>query len=127
MLILLGTFAALAVLLAAVGLYGIVSGSIAERRREIGVRVALGATPRAIVWQVSGRDAASLPGELPDGRRRGLRPQPLHRLSPLRRLAADAPTYLGVALFLVAITLVASYLPARRAARTDPLEALRES
>ena len=86
MLILLGTFAGLAVLLAAVGLYGIVSGSIAERRREIGVRVALGATPRAIVWQVQAETLRLCLGELPDRRRRGLRPQPLHRLPPLRYL-----------------------------------------
>jgi putative ABC transport system permease protein len=127
MLILLGTFAGLAVLLAAVGLYGIVSGSIAERRREIGVRVALGATPRAIVWQVQAETLRLCLVSFPIG---AVAAYVLSRFiaSLLYGVsAADASTYVGVALFLVAVTLLASYLPARRAARTDPLEALHES
>ncbi len=127
MLILLGAFATLAVLLAAVGLYGVVSGSIAERRREIGVRVALGATPRAIATQVLGETLRLWLVSVPIGAATAYLlsrfvASLLYGVSP-----ADAVSYVGVAVFLIAITLAASYLPARRAARTDPLQSLRES
>ena len=125
MLILLGSFAALAVLLAAVGLYGVVAASIAERRREISVRVALGATPRAITAQVLVETLRLWLVSLPIGAgaayllSRFLQSL-LYGISP-----ADVLACVGVAVFLVGITLAASWLPARRAARADPLESLR--
>jgi putative ABC transport system permease protein len=126
MLILLGAFAALAVALAGVGLYGVVAGSIAERRRELGVRVALGATPRAIARQVLSETLALWLVSLPIGAAAAYALSRfvgslLYGVSP-----ADAPTYVMVAVFLVGLTLAASYVPARRAARTDPLESLRK-
>ena len=127
MLILLGAFAALALLLSTVGVYGIVSGSIAERRREIGVRVALGATPRAIVHQVLAETLRLWLVSFPLGAGAAFVLSRYIASLLYGVSAADATTYAGVALFLVVTTMAASYLPARRAARTDPLEALRDA
>lgn len=125
MLTLLGAFAVLAVALAAAGLYGVVAGSIAERRRELAVRVALGATPRVIATHVLVESLQLWLVALPVGAAAAyvfsrFVGSLLYGVSP-----ADAPSFVIVTLFLIVLTLVASYLPARRAARTDPLSALR--
>ncbi|HEY7498698.1 MAG TPA: ABC transporter permease [Vicinamibacterales bacterium] len=125
-LILLGSFAALAVLLAALGLYGVVAYSVAERKREIGVRIALGAAPRTIVGEVL-RESLRLSIVSV-----GIGVVAAYFLTRLVATllfgitATDAVSYVGVCVFVVALTLVASYLPARRAGLTDPLRALNE-
>jgi putative ABC transport system permease protein len=122
---LLAGFAAIALLLAAIGLYGIISYGVAQRRGEIGVRVALGADRGSIlgliVRQGMGLTAVGLAVGLVGA-------FALTRL--LRSLlfgvgAADPVTFFAVPLLLAAVALVASYLPADRAARTDPATALR--
>jgi putative ABC transport system permease protein len=126
-LILLGSFAGLALLLAAVGLYGVVAYSVAERRREIGIRVALGATRSMILSQVL---AESLRLSLTSLLIGGIAAYFLTRVisSMLFGVSAtDAVTYLAVSLLLMTVVLIASYLPARRAAHEDPILALRES
>ena len=126
-LILLGSFAGLALLLAAVGLYGVVAYSVAERRREIGIRVALGATRSMILNQVL---AESLRLSLTSLLIGGIAAYFLTRVisSMLFGVSAtDAVTYLAVSLLLMTVVLIASYLPARRAAHEDPILALRES
>jgi len=124
-MLLLSSFAALALVLAAVGIYGVMAYAVAQRTREIGVRLALGAQPRDVLGMVlmgGGKLAAfglvlGLVGSL--GVTYLLRSQ-LYGVS-----STDPVTYASVALLLGLIALAACYLPARRATRVDPLVALR--
>jgi len=124
--VLLGTFAAVALLIAAIGVYGVLSYSVNQRIREIGVRVALGAQSGNVVRLVVGEGmrvalagiAVGVLGAL--GLRQALSTL-LFGIEP-----HDPPTFAAVALTLAAIALVACLLPARRAARIDPMVALRE-
>jgi predicted permease len=122
---LLGGFAALAFLLAAVGIHGLLAFAVSQRSREIGVRVALGATPRNILGMVL-RQAAlvAVAGVLPGAilaYQAGLAMQAL--LAGVK--PNDPPTYLAAAALCVAMTLFGSLLPAWRAVRVDPITALR--
>jgi putative ABC transport system permease protein len=123
--VLLGVFAAAALLLAALGIYGVVSYSVTQRRQELGVRMALGARPGDVLRLVLGEGArlaaagvgvgvvgALLATRLIQSWLYGIRP-------------ADPATFAAVAGGLVAVALAASYLPARRATRVDPLLAMR--
>lgn len=119
------SFGALAVLLAAVGLYGVVSTVVSQHVREIGVRMAVGAQPADAMRWALGRAAAlallgiavGLLGALAFSRALdGL----LHGVSP-----ADPATFVAVALILGTVALLASLVPARRAAAVDPIMALR--
>jgi putative ABC transport system permease protein len=122
---LLGLFAAVAVVLALVGTYGVISYTVTQRTRELGIQMALGATPGKVLAGVitSGARLAAA----------GLALGLLGALALSRALtgllhgvaAVDPTTYVVVALLLGAVALGASYLPARRAARLDPVVALR--
>jgi predicted permease len=115
-----GTIGFLALLLATVGVYGVFSYYVEQRRREIGVRVALGARSAQVVWLVVGQNAPALVGGLAAGLLLAvaeslvLRAE-LHGLSP-----ADPFAYLGVLLVMLAAGIAACILPARRAVRTEP-------
>jgi putative ABC transport system permease protein len=122
---LLGSFAVLALLLAAVGLYGVLSQLVAQRTRDLGVRIALGASRRdvlalvlrqgmrlAMVGAAIGLVAAAIAA-------RGMRGV-LYEISP-----HDPLTLLAVTVTLIAIAALACYVPARRAMRVDPIVALR--
>jgi predicted permease len=119
-LVLLGSFSALGMLLGALGIYGVVSYSVAQRRQEIGIRIALGALPDRVVREVAGlglRQAmvglmAGLPLALLLSR--FLRGQ-VYGVTP-----TDPLSLLSVALLLIGVSLGASLLPARRAAGVDP-------
>ncbi len=124
-LLLLGAFAAVALVLAAAGIYGVMSYSVSRRRHEIGIRVALGAM-RADVAGLVLRETALL---VAAGAGLGLAgafgltrlmARLLYTVSP-----SDPATFLTVPPILAAVALAAAYLPARRAARTDPMAALR--
>ena len=124
-MLLVGSFGLLAVFLATVGVYGVVSYSVAQRTREIGLRIALGAQ-RGHIFSMIIRNAAGLSGigiligvfaALGIGR---VLSGYLYEIS-----AADPLTYVSVSFFLAAVALGASYVPARRASAIDPLEALR--
>lgn len=124
-LVLFAAFAVAALLLAVAGIYGVLAGSVAERTSEIGVRSALGATPRDIIGLVvgqGGRLAAigiglGLLGSIAATRY-------LHSL--LFNISPNDPVTLGgVAALLACVTLAACWIPARRAARVDPSRALR--
>ena len=123
--ILLGAFAAVALLLAALGIFGVMSYAVAQRYREIGIRVALGADPGVVLRMVLGNAlvlvgagiGAGLLGAVALSRTMA---SLLFELSP-----TDPATLIGVAALLAVVALLASYLPARRATRVDPLVALR--
>jgi putative ABC transport system permease protein len=123
--LLLGIFAAIALLLSAIGLYGVIAFTVAQRTREIGIRAALGATPRDIRWVVL-RGGLSLTGlGLLIGFAASLG---LSRI--LSSLVFQVPLFdpltVGVVVvLLVAMALLACLLPARRATRIDPIIALR--
>jgi putative ABC transport system permease protein len=125
-LILLGSFAGLAVLLAAVGTYGVMAYSVADRTREIGIRVALGATRSMVLNQVLSETMKLTLAGLVIG---GLAAQVLTRFisSMLFGVSSTDPvTYLSVSFVLAGVALLASYIPARRATQIDPLVALRQ-
>ena len=124
-MLLLSAFASAAMLLAAIGLYGVIAFWVTQRTREIGVRVALGAEYRDILTLVMWRGvvligtgiiigvAATLAlGRVVSGLLYGIKP-------------TDPPTLVTAALVLAGVALVATYIPARRAARLDPTQALR--
>jgi putative ABC transport system permease protein len=122
---LVAAFAAIALLLAAVGLYGLISYTVAQRVPEIGVRLALGATPPQVLGLVLGQGlrlavfgvAIGLTGAVGIARvLQGL----LFSIS-----ATDPIIYAGLALLLLSIAALACYIPARRAMRIDPMTALR--
>jgi len=123
---LLGAFAVLALTLAAVGVYGVMAYLVVERRREIAVRMALGATAPIVVTQILGEAGRLLLIGLAAG---ALVARWLSRwiASLLFGVTStDLATHVVVFAVLAAVALLASYLPARRAARIDPMIALRE-
>jgi putative ABC transport system permease protein len=126
-MLLLTLFAALALVLAAIGIYGVISYSVALRTQEIGVRIALGARPRDVVGMVMrqvfaitglgiviGGVGAFAAGSLLTSLLFGVHP-------------SDPVTFAAVAIVLAGVAVVAAAVPARRAARLDPVSALRES
>jgi putative ABC transport system permease protein len=122
---LVGSFAAMATLLAAVGLFGLVAHLVAQRRQELGVRVALGARPGQLLLGVIREGVRPVAVGLALGLVAALSGTRFLR-SLLFDLSPTDPRVLGAAaLFLLAIALVACYLPARRVLRVDPLVALR--
>jgi predicted permease len=122
---LIGVFAAIAVVLAVAGFYGLMSYSVIRRTREIGVRMAVGAGTRSVVAMVMRRalalTAAGIALGLPlaVGLAQGLRSL-LFEVGPF-----DPWTYCALAVLMVAVALAAAYPPARRATRVDPVRALR--
>jgi len=120
-----GGFAALALLLSVIGLYGVIAYSVSQRTREVGVRMALGAQRRS-VYRLILKEAGWLAGSgISLGLLCSVAVAKLMRNLLFGTAAADPSTLLGVAALLAVSALVASYLPARRAARVDPMVALR--
>jgi putative ABC transport system permease protein len=123
--ILLTAFAAFAVLLAAVGIYGVLAYAVHQRVREVGIRLALGAQPRNVLWMILSEGLAlavfgllvGLAGSFALTR---LMSSLLYAVRP-----TDPLTFIGASLLLASIAVAAGYLPARRAMRVDPIVALR--
>jgi ABC-type antimicrobial peptide transport system permease subunit len=119
-------FGLLAVLIAAVGLYGVLAYSVARRRREIGIRIAVGARPRTIEWMFLKESLALLAVGVGLGVPVAMAVTRVVS-SMLFGLGPQDPASIAAALaVLTAATVAAAYLPARRAASVDPMRALRE-
>jgi putative ABC transport system permease protein len=125
MLALLGAFAGVALVLAIVGLYGSIAYTVSQRTREIGIRIALGASSTAVTrLVVSDGVRLALLGLVIGA---GTAVAASRTLSSLLYAvsASDPATFAAIAILIAIVALAASYLPARRAARVDPLDALR--
>ncbi len=120
-----GLLGLVGLLLAAVGLYGVIAYSMNQRGREIGVRMALGATAGNVVQMVLKESARFVAIGLSIGIALALAATWLMKPFLFGVSATDAATYLAVSAVLTAVALLASYLPARRAAAADPMEVLR--
>jgi putative ABC transport system permease protein len=124
-MLLIGSFSSLALILSAVGIYGLLSYSVAQRTHEIGIRVALGATKSDVLRMVVGQGvklaiigvAIGIGGALALTR---FLSSLLYGVKP-----TDPFTFIAVSLILIAVALLSCYIPARRAARVDPMVALR--
>lgn len=125
LLLVVGVFAASALLLAAVGIYGIVAFSVARRTREIGIRMALGAERRDVLRLVVGEGARLAAAGIAAGTAVSLAVTRLVASLLFGVAATDPVTFGAVAALLAGAALAASYLPARRAMRLDPNAALR--
>jgi putative ABC transport system permease protein len=124
-MLLLGLFAAIALVLATIGLYGVISYAVGQRTREIGIRMSLGAGPLDIARNILGRGAVLLALGIVIGTAASWAlAQQLSRLL-FQVKPRDAMTFVAVGLLLLTVGLVATWLPARRAARIDPSSALR--
>jgi len=124
-MLLLGTFAALALLLASIGMYGVISYSVGQRTREIGIRMALGAERRNVFGMILGQGARLAGLGIAIGLLVALGVTHLMASFLFGVKPTDPLTFAGVSLLLLGVALLACYLPARRATRVDPMIALR--
>jgi putative ABC transport system permease protein len=126
MLALIGVFAGLALVLASLGLYGVISYSARQRTREIGVRIAFGASDGDVIALVLKQGLAMAAAGVAAGLITAVALTRIVESLLVGVSPTDPLTFAGVPALLLAIALVATYLPARRATRVDPVEALRE-
>jgi ABC-type antimicrobial peptide transport system permease subunit len=122
---LLGAFAALAVILAAIGVHGLLSYNVAQRRQEIGIRIALGAGRGAVLGLILREGVGIIFAGLIGGLAGAVVLTRLLQALLFGVSPTDPLSFVVVAAVLTAVAVVATLLPARRAARVDPLPALR--
>ncbi len=125
MMALLGLFASLALVLAAVGIYGVMSYLVTQRTQEIGIRIALGARPRDVLHLVARQGAVLALTGVVIGLAGAVGLTRLMSRFLFGLSALDPATFGSISLLLVGIALLACFLPARRAAKVDPMTALR--
>jgi ABC-type antimicrobial peptide transport system permease subunit len=124
--ILLAVFAGISVLLAALGIHGVVSYGVAQRTREFGLRMALGSTPRQLKGLVIVHGIKTALIGLAVGLAGAAALASVLRVTLYGVAPLDAGVMAGVAGLLFAVALVANYIPARRATRIDPMQALQQ-
>jgi ABC-type antimicrobial peptide transport system permease subunit len=122
---LLGIFSLLALTLAAIGIYAVMSQGVEQRRREIGVRLALGAAKADILRLIIGRVTALAAAGIALGLLIALPAMQLLRALLYQVTPGDPSVFILLAIVVLAVTLLAGYIPARRATRVDPLVTLR--
>jgi predicted permease len=122
---LLTVFAGVGVILGAIGVYGVIAYAVGERRREIGIRIALGAEPRSVAGSVVLRGVRYAAFGVVAGLVGAFAVTRLMRTLLFGVSATDPATFVGLSAFLIGVAALASYLPARSAAKTDPMVALR--
>ncbi len=118
-------FAAVALLLATLGIHGLVAFAVAQRTREIGIRMALGADPASVLLLVTRRSLALAAGGITLGLGGAFTLARVLRALLYGTSPTDPIVFIGAAILLATVVLVASYLPARHATRVDPMVALR--
>ncbi len=122
---LLGAFAAVALLLSAIGLYGVIAYSVSQRTREFGIRMALGAGRRQVLKMVVRQGLKLVLAGVAIGAASSLGLTRLLSSMLYGVVPHDPAVFIGISLFLVGVALVATLLPAHRATRVDPMVALR--
>jgi putative ABC transport system permease protein len=122
---LLGSFGLLALLLSAVGIYGVASEAVAQRTREIGLRMALGARSAQVISAIMRRSFALSVAGIAAGAIAGMFLVRYLKTLLFGVKPTDATAFIAAAVVLFAVSLLAGYVPARRAARIDPMTALR--
>jgi putative ABC transport system permease protein len=124
---LLGVFGVVAALLASVGIYGVVSYAVAQRTREFGLRMALGAQPRNVAWLALRGGMTPVWIGMAIGLGAALAATRLLELESFLYgvSASDPMTYAAMTILLGTVALLASFIPARRATKVDPMVALR--
>jgi putative ABC transport system permease protein len=122
---LFGVFAAVALAIATVGIYGVISYAVSRRTREIGIRMALGAEPRDVLRMVVGQGIRFTLIGVALGVAAALGLTRVIQSLLFNVSATDPATFVSITLLLVIVALIASYIPARRATKVDPLIALR--
>ncbi len=125
-LVLIGTFAVMAVILAAVGLYGVLATAVRQRTAEIGIRMTFGAPSEGIFRMIIGQGLTLCAGGIGAGLIAAFLLTRLMRTLLVGVAPTDPLTFAGIAVFFMAIAALACWLPARRAAGLDPVVALRE-
>jgi predicted permease len=121
----IGLFAGLGLLLASVGIYGVVSYAVAQRTHELGIRIALGARGAAVMRLILGHGLALALAGVALGTVASLELTRLMKAFLFGVEATDPPTFVAVAFLLTTVALIACWIPARRATKVDPMHALR--
>ncbi len=122
---LLTAFAAFAVFLASIGIYGVMAYSVHQRVREVGIRMAMGAKPSDVLWMIFSRGLALAATGLALGLAGSFALTRLLQSLLFKTRPSDPATFIGVTLTLLAVAVFACWFPARRAMRVDPIAALR--